>query len=772
MNKLLTKTYNLLIPLFVIVLFASTGCEEKLYDQPKFQKPDWVEGKLFTQIKEENDLTIFTACLEKTGFDTLLNLSGLYTVFAPTDEAFNQYFSANQIYSSIDDIPVDELEHLVKYQILQNAWSKDQFKLLDTEGWIDPTDEFYNEPRGYKRETLLRENNKAYPVRKIGNKITIVPEDEANATRIGYTRSRKYAPIFFQEYFDIYELSGADFEFYFDRNFDRNEIYFVNAMIISDEIFAENGFVFKTDRVVTPLSNAEEIMEKKTGNHLYNDFLELIHQFPEFSSNMEATYNQEGAELGLDVDTLYNINYPDLVFNVQNELCGPNTNQSKFTIRYHNGMIAPTNEAFEEFKSQFIYNGWGSLDVTPKAIKRILINSHMAAKPLYPSDLTLGFLNGEKDSVIINESGIVQKEYGSNCTFLGLNETVIPRAFISITRPVYLTRNYDIVMTAIEETKVLSALKRKNADYSFYIPRDNQVGLAGDSSLYKYTADAELEIYYLVGYNRAIRQWEWMNTGDLRKKLLNQVGTQNPLGIARKEFIPNLAGNYIVVDNEKNLVRGSANTTYGYNGDSVVNLKPELYAEPTDNGKTYNVSTWFKWSSGDFFGILGAEYSRFFNLLKKASLFDVVYYEFTFMTEGENYTAFIPTDEALNEFGIDTVSKARLREILQMHFLKGEIMFTDGKLSPGEYETTLVKPGGNSFSTEYTKMYVRPYIDGIEIRDNEGNIYVNIEEADGITNRVVMTDTDDESQSIWDFITTSVIHKIDKVLVPDLLQTN
>jgi len=39
--------------------------------------------------------------------------------------------------------------------------------------------------------------------------------------------------------------------------------------------------------------------------------------------------------------------FPGLVFNQNEELTGPNTSNSKYTVRYQNGIFAPTDEAFQ-----------------------------------------------------------------------------------------------------------------------------------------------------------------------------------------------------------------------------------------------------------------------------------------------------------------------------------------------------------------------------------------------------------------------------------------
>ena len=133
------------------------------------------------------------------------------------------------------------------------------------------------------------------------------------------TDSRKFVPLFYSEYFNIYDLNSSDYEFYFGRSFDGgSDIYYANAKIMGDEIFAENGFVYEIDRVVEPLKNAYEFLTSGENNQ-YSDFLNLVNKFPTFTFNEEKTNDQPGAQQGLAVDSLFNLSYPDLTFSINNE---------------------------------------------------------------------------------------------------------------------------------------------------------------------------------------------------------------------------------------------------------------------------------------------------------------------------------------------------------------------------------------------------------------------------------------------------------------------
>ena len=448
---------NILIFYPALLFLLATGCNDQFDSGSKYGRPDWLAGKLFTQINDQPELSTFAKCLAITGYDSIINKSGSYTVFAPNNEAFELYLQSHTAYGSIEDIPVQELARIVKYHIVQNPWSTEQLKSLDVNGWIDSLDQNNDEPRGYKRETLLREKDRNYGVGHNDDlnldpeaqNLIIVDTLQSSWHRKQAIDSRKYVPIFFKEYFDIYDLRSDDYAFYFGRPFENgNDMYFANGRIVKSDIFAENGFIHIIDRVVEPLKNAFQIMSTTTDNHSYSKFLDLVNTFPVFTYNEEKTNDQPGAEQGYIVDSLFDVTYPELTFNIVNEKTkapsGTMGLPGNVSIRYHHGLIAPTNEALDEFVHDYLvgFNKWGSIKESPHHIKRMIVNTYMANGPLYPTDFSKGYHNGENDLIRIDQNNIIQQQYGSNCTFAGVNKMIVPRAFKSVTGPIYLNRGY------------------------------------------------------------------------------------------------------------------------------------------------------------------------------------------------------------------------------------------------------------------------------------------------------------------------------------------
>jgi uncharacterized surface protein with fasciclin (FAS1) repeats len=753
----------------LIVALSVMSCRDDLQES-KYERPEWLAGKVYSQIQEYPELSTFAQCLELTGYDTIINVSGSYTVFAPSNEAFEKWLTQKSEWSRLEDIPTDELRQLVKYHIVQNAWSKQQLRSLDVFGWIDTLDLNNNKPRGFKRETLLRNDNRKYGWTQIGerNNRRVVIRDTLNSSmhRRVITDSRKYAPVFFSEYLNIYDLSRDDYEFYFERPFEgSSNLYYANAKISSDEIFSENGFVYIVDEVVEPLKNAYQILENSGGSESYTQFLELVNHFPSFSFNDDETNKQPGASEGLAVDSLFNLTFPELTFDLTSERtkapAGVAGLPENVTYRYHHGMVAPTDDAFNELIDNYIKipNGWGSLDGAPDNIKRIIANTHLSVNPVYPSDFTNGFYNGEFDLVKIEPADIVQKEFGSNSTFIGLSKAIVPRAFSSVTGPVYLQQGFRKVMTAIEHAGLLSALKRQNQDYMFFVESDANTRV--DSSLL-YNEITEVFSLYMISPGGSAQRFN-LSQNDLRILLMSHVATRQPKGLARKEFLPNLAGSYIVVNNETGEISGTAPTTVGYQGSTTVSEFPRLLSNTTDNGSTYEINNWFSFSATSIYNRMQSNYPKFHALLQQAGLSQDKEFRYSFLSDNEFYTIFVPAAEALDNLDASSMTQEELQKLLMLHFVQGELILTDGSSAPGYFETTRIDEKSTPFSTVYTQLYVEPDIDIIRLKDKEGSVYAVVEESEraNMLTGINLGESDDVFSNIFN---NAVIHEIDRVL--------
>lgn len=759
-----------LIFLALASMIIMSGCRDDSFD--KYARPDWLAGKVYTQIKAKPELSTFAKCIEITGYDKILDVSGSYTVFAPSNEAFNLFFQQSS-YKKAEDIPVAELTNIVKYHIVQNPWSKSQLRSLDVYGWIDTLDIDNNKPRGFKRETLFQGKDQKFGVKYTDKNYSIVDTMASNWRRKVAPDSRKFAPIFYKEYFNIYDLNTSDYEFYFQRPFDGgNDLYYAGAKISGEEVFAENGFVYMIDRVVSPMKNGYEILQSNTGENSYSSFLDLINLFPDFVYNENKTFDQPGAEQGLQVDSLFDLSYPSLTFNINREKTKSPPSATglpgNVTIRYHHGLMAPTNTAFQAFLNQYIAGSknWGTLRDAPLSIKRIIANTYMSINSIYLTDIEKGFLNGEADMVRLEKTAIIQKQFGSNCTFIGLNKAIIPRAFKSVTGPVYQQRGYSIAMNAIENAGLLPALKREGQHYMLFVESD--LSLADDSSLFCSSTGDQFWAFQVSGSNFTRFSF---SKNDIRNLLLNHIGTEIPKGVASKEFIKTLSGNYLIVDNVTGEVSGTAPTFIGYNGAMLaINKVPKQISVTADNGKTFEINNWFNFTSTDLYSKISSTYPKFQKLLLSAGLANDKESRYSFVSESEVYTIFAPSDAAIDKVNTAAMTKEQLQKFLMMHFIPGVIMFTDGNRAAGYYETARVDEKSTPYSTLYSQVYIEPKPDNIQFRAKGGGNYLTVPVSplvNIITSRTIGTG----SEPIRNILATAVIHEIDKPLLFDQLDT-
>jgi transforming growth factor-beta-induced protein len=124
----LNLTYLLILSLFALSI---TSCDDDDGD-------GGMSDETITEIASGNsDLTSLTAALIAAGLDDDLNSSGPFTVFAPTNDAFETFLSDNG-YTDLGDVPLDLLQevlltHVIPDNFRSNDLQNGYFSVLSTE---------------------------------------------------------------------------------------------------------------------------------------------------------------------------------------------------------------------------------------------------------------------------------------------------------------------------------------------------------------------------------------------------------------------------------------------------------------------------------------------------------------------------------------------------------------------------------------------------------------------------------------------------------------
>jgi uncharacterized surface protein with fasciclin (FAS1) repeats len=113
------KSFRFLF-LIAIVSVILTACEKEI--DSYYKRPDWKELSIYKVLESEGRFSSYLQCVDRTEYAGILDGAGLFTVFAPNDEAFAQWLSIHH-YGSVDKIPLDTLRRIVAFSIVSGKWN-------------------------------------------------------------------------------------------------------------------------------------------------------------------------------------------------------------------------------------------------------------------------------------------------------------------------------------------------------------------------------------------------------------------------------------------------------------------------------------------------------------------------------------------------------------------------------------------------------------------------------------------------------------------------
>jgi hypothetical protein len=232
--------------------------------------------------------------------------------------------------------------------------------------------------------------------------------------------------------------------------------------------------------------------------------------------------------------------------------------------------------------------------VLPADVVKMIVAPNLKSVAIYPSTSQYKEIFNEANRYHQHPEGIIRKEFGSNCTFIGLNTYTPDRVFSSVTGPVFCRPAYTIFRRAMQYSGAIDAIaKHKGPLFFFPLP---DYSLMADSSLMINWIDKEKDIFNFEVLNRLTRQIETVGSGTLRNWILNQVGVSVSTSNG-KEVIRTLGGKNITWDHNNNTIQGAYPCTKGYKSDITVTCSPFALDEPADNGKTLAVGYWFNFTN-------------------------------------------------------------------------------------------------------------------------------------------------------------------------------
>jgi len=435
--KLFTKFYLITLLCF----FIMAACDD-VADDSHYTDDGDLEDPIYSVLKDENDFSMYLKCVDRAGYKDVLNSSGYYTVFAPSDEAFSIYLTEKG-YGSVDDIPEADVKKLVQYSIVFTAFTEETIDdAFNYDGEVQENDAFRRKTLNYKG--VFTEN-----VDELGGSVNVVDinwvvsQDNIGATPILVTNDNNYKwiPIFTSNYLNANNVLESDYlNFFPNSTFSGFNVS--GAKVVNSDIQCENGYVQTVDKVIEPLRNLLDIIESKSEYSTFAGILEkYLVNYRISPDEFIANYNDYNGTTG----NIYTKSYPNLKFGPNTETIDPSSSVGEDQTTTLTAFV-PNNEAIQQFFDEKFLKWYNSLDEMSDELIADFINSHLFTNGIWPSKF-------ETWETKFTSSDIEESEMGSNGLFYGTNRVQESDYFFTVWGEINLNPAYSLFKQACEDNK-------------------------------------------------------------------------------------------------------------------------------------------------------------------------------------------------------------------------------------------------------------------------------------------------------------------------------
>lgn len=425
----------------VLLLLVRCANDKDAY----FARPGWLEPPIYDVLQKQGRFTNYLKCVDRTMYASALKSSGLYTVFAPNDDAFVKYLNGK----SISDLPDTLVNQIVGYSIVYNNYTYDHLSDILSGGWDTLTSI-------RKRTTFY---NPIYQMNYQGNNIWVYDMPGVSAS-IGTVveQNYKYIPLYLSKVFErnrTASLAAADYNMFYPTPYTGSNVQ--SASILTKDMVSQNGVAHEVDQVLEPLPNLEKLLDDPD----YSSFKGLINMkgstgdpyFVTYQYNDILTSSFSSSMPDKNINAVYLKYYTGLPFTLSGERYGTSTRDAEkggFT------MFAPNNAAVAKFYDEklkaYYPNG---INTVSKDILGYFINAQMINELVWPADFknsmnSLGeFFNGKGSrGAEFNKEKYTKLAPASNGLFYGSSDYIKSRYFETVFTEIFLNPTYNLFNTA------------------------------------------------------------------------------------------------------------------------------------------------------------------------------------------------------------------------------------------------------------------------------------------------------------------------------------
>lgn len=664
-----------LAPAMFLVFFSCTDNMMEYYE-----KPSYLVGNAWEELEERGNYSIFLSGIEKAGYESLVNGRGLVNIMAPDDEAFTSYLSAKG-YASIDDMPDEELNKLIGFHLLYDAFNKNEYAQYNPYG---SGNEVPNEMGlFYKHRTNARN-----PITKELDPLTNL--------EVSVVHKDLLLPVISKYMFESKDIDAkTNYEYFYPNSVwtdDPDGFNVSEATVKEYEVTTDNGFVYYIDRVLEPLETVHQSLKDKGD---YSSFLSIYDRFSNFWLDDEATSKYgNGQDLYVHQHSGLPMIASEWPYNGEGLLRDfedlPALSRDAFNV------FVPDNNALNSFYEEYWSEYYDSLQaVNFLPIGYLLYNHVYQGSLVFPEEITREDISTSYGTPIIFDPGtdVTVSQICTNGSYYGLNKVLVPDMFNSIIGPLYRNPDYQIFLQMVASTGMFLTLSSDAVDYTAFFVNDSSIIETGYYDLPIRFNDPNPAIFGDETVQLLDGGWGNMSVGQMTNFINSHIASDLLTEVnGTKVYKSRNLFSYLYLRNNTVASNRLYNEDIGF-------LPVENIDGDWTNGLCYNSDTVllredkaFKYeiSSADETPYL-ADYEEFSKLLTRAGLLTL---EAPLDFILNNYMLFMPSNETILNAPDGTIpsEEAELAEYLKYYFVPIE----DNELS--DY----VFPGANIQGTYFT----------------------------------------------------------------------
>ncbi len=429
MNRLFTSFCCTLLLLGIL-----SSCKKSDFDS-FYERPEGLGEPIYQQLQARGNFKQLTAVIDKAGYKDILSKTGWWTMFAPNDVAFENFFKEQNI-QGVAAMPDSMAVSIVKYALVYNAYRKDQLSTYQIGGGSEA-----GTGLAFKRKTAyydwVQQKGDAAHSKTIATNRNVRSTANVNSSvYVDGDNNNKYIPYFTDLFFATNGLGAADYKtFYPNSTFSGFNV--AAGSVVTKDIVAENGIIHEVDRVTLPLKSLDQYIG---ANANYSEFKSLLDSMKFYASSAYLTRRNFVATGS--TDSVYVKGYNGLLaFSPNNENFqqpGLNTYIANESQSASWTLVAPNNDAFRAYRKKILASYSNSFfKGAPASVVIDFINSHMWPAALWPSKFADN-PNYLQEKATLAMGDVTDKQLLSNGIFYGTTKVQEANVFRTVYGVPYL----------------------------------------------------------------------------------------------------------------------------------------------------------------------------------------------------------------------------------------------------------------------------------------------------------------------------------------------